>query len=276
MHSKRTLVQKIIFFAGFIVFFPRLAWAEPIPRHSWEFGTEVFNYVYKEPNVNVKVRGVMYGLVTAYTYHPDRFMLKLEGRNSFGQVDYSQPSSGSNDNTGDYVFEGRVLAGYDVYYSETSSTTYSVYSGFGYRFLSDPGGGTVTTLGLLGYDRKSNYYYLPIGLQGASPLGETWTIKATVELDILLAGRQTSELSTADPRYSDLDNDQNSGYGLRGAIRFQRAGERFDLAIEPFIRYWNIKDSERNNAYFRGVSIGEFIEPANNTLEAGVGLSASF
>ena len=203
-------------------------------------------------------------------------MLKLDGRGSFGQVDYSSASTGSSDGINDYILDGRVLAGYDFYCSEDALTTYAFYTGIGYRYLNDAGGGTVTTTGAHGYDRESSYLYLPAGLEATMPLSEYWKLISTFEFDLLIKGKQESHLSTAFPLYADLSNNQNSGYGLRGSFQFQKTGEKIDLSFEPFVRYWSIENSEVGTVNYAGVAIGYGLEPKNDTVEAGAGLSVSF
>ncbi len=276
MNPKRIWMQSVVLVGAAVLFFSNLALAEDTPRHSWEFGPELYSYTYKEYSIGVKNQGIMYGLKGSYTYHPDRFMLKLDTRGAFGRVDYSSSSTGSSDNIDDYVIEGRLLAGYDFFRSEDASVVYAAYAGLGYRYLNDGGGGTITTTGALGYDRESNYWYLPAGLQATTPLSEYWRLISTFEFDLLLRGKQESHLSTASPLYSDITNNQDTGYGLRGSFQFQKTGEKVDLSFEPFVRYWDIENSEVSTIRYSGVAIGYGLEPENTTVEAGVALSASF
>ena len=92
-----------------------------------------------------------------------------------------------------------------------------------------------------------------------------WCLGASVEFDLLLIGNQRSHLS--DIGYIDVDNRQNTGYGLRCSIKFEKKGESADFIIEPFFRYWHIADSEVNY----GV-----MEPENETNEGGIRLVLVF
>ena len=89
-------------------------------------------------------------------------------------------------------------------------------------------------------------------------------------------GRQESFLSDADPRFSDVTNDQNSGYGLRASVGAARDFGWGSLVIEPFVRYWDIGDSELSNLTFNGTVVGIGLEPANKTTEVGLRFSAGF
>ena len=85
-----------------------------------------------------------------------------------------------------------------------------------------------------------------------------------MEVDFLLNGQQNSN---GIPVLGDIENNQDSGYGLRASVKFQKHWEKSDFIIEPFVRYWNIDDSDIVN----GV-----IEPANETTEFGIHLSLMY
>jgi hypothetical protein len=99
--------------------------------------------------------------------------------------------------------------------------------------------------------------YLPLGFDIYFFSENEWSCSTIVEFDILLWGKQKSYLGGS---YGTIKNDQNSGTGFRTSIRFQKDGEKADFAIEPFVRWWRINDSE--------VSDG-FIEPENSSIEVG-------
>lgn len=244
--------------------------AEPLPKHTWELGTEISHITYKEPDV-MEEKGIMYGLLGSYTYR-SKYMLRAEGRFSYGQVDYK--NSGTLDNIDDYMWEFRGLAGYDFPILKTSILT--PYIGFGYRYLNDDTSGMTTSTGALGYERESNYYYSPIGIETITELDNGWSIGTTLEYDYFWKGVQKSHLSDAVASFNDLENDQNKGYGVRGSIKFQKKGEEIDFLIEPFIRYWNIDKSEEQDVTYAGVIVGYGYEPKNNSTEIGIKFAAKF
>jgi hypothetical protein len=130
-----------------------------------------------------------------------------------------------------------------------------VYSGFGYRYLNDD-----PSFDPSGYERESNYLYVPVGYKLDGSFRNRWSWGARFETDILVWGKQYSHMSDV-PGYQDVDNRQHKGYGLRGAVRFQNKTEKRIILIEPFIRYWNIEDSDVDSGFY---------EPANRTTEFGV------
>jgi len=65
--------------------------------------------------------------------------------------------------------------------------------------------------------------------------------------------------------FGTVRTEQDGGYGLRGSVSFQNKGKATDFIIEPFVRYWDIDDSEVDAA------TGGY-EPANKTTELGLEL----
>ena len=242
---------------------------ESLQKSTLEIGPEIYYFEYDEPGV-MEQTGMFYGLALAHTSRdwvpasteesaPDnKWMSRFELRFAYGEVDYSSENTGSDDNIEDYTVEIRLLRGLD-FPKETSMST--LYAGIAYRYLNDDSSGMQTTTGHWGYERESNYLYIPIGLNNIRNLKNGWSFGITAELDIFLWGQQNSHLSDVGSGYSDIENEQDSGYGLRGSLRFQNHGEKTDFIIEPFIRYWDIDKSD--------VVLGGY-EPENETLEYGI------
>jgi hypothetical protein len=247
-----------------------------LPKHSWDLGTEISYIRYKEPGV-MEEKGMMHGIVGSYAYRGELFklqrcMLKAEGKFAYGQVDYK--NSGTLDNIDDYILEFRGLGGYD--FSVFTASTLTPYIGIGYRYLNDDTSGMTTSTGALGYERESNYLYSPIGVEIITPLRNDWSVGATLEYDYFWKGIQKSHLSDAIAGLSDVENDQNDGYGIRGSVKFQKKGGKLDFVIEPFIRYWNIKKSKETVITYSGTIIGYGYEPKNNSTEIGCKLAVKF
>lgn len=247
-----------------------------LKTHETEFGTELYRYSYKEPVFNLEIKGLQYGVFGTYIYRPAKEdalysdvlnMYKLDARFAAGPVDYSSNPSGQLDNEDNYAFELRGIAGYDHLVNERFLLT--GYGGFGFRYLNNDSGGQQTTTGAYGYERVSNYFYLPLGVEAVNQLTPHWRIASNLEWDIFLYGEQTSYLSDVDSDYPDLENDQDRGYGIRGSTRITKEGKSVSLFFEPFFRYWRIHDSEVETAIGNGVVLAGF-EPDNNTTEYGV------
>jgi hypothetical protein len=239
--------------------------AEPLKVHTWELGTEISHITYKEPDV-MREKGMMYGIDGSYTYHQN-LTLKAEARFGYGQVDYK--NSGTIDNIDDYVWEFRGLGGYD--FPILKAATVTPYLGIGYRYLNDDTSGKISSTGAYGYERESNYIYSPIGLEVITPLKNGWSVGAMLEYDYFWKGIQKSHLSNV-PGYYDIENNQDEGYGFRGSIKVRNKGEKLDFVIEPFIRYWNIKDSKTTT----DPTGTTWIEPKNNSTEFGIKFAVKF
>lgn len=243
-----------------------------IPANRWAIGPEVYYFRYEEPDIAVEFDGPMYGLAGSFTHHnASRVMFTAEGRGAWGQVDYV--GSGTIDDIQDWTAEGRLAVGYDFL---NGGRLLTPFFGVGYRYLNDDSSGKTSSTGAVGYERESNYLYNPIGLEFSAALSEGWRIGLSGEFDIFWKGQQISHLEDADPGFNEVSNDQDSGYGARGSVKLQRRSERFDLLIEPYIRWWSIDDSKSANITFSGVIIGTGYEPKNETLEVGGALSVRF
>ena len=261
-------------------------------RHSFEVGPEVyyFNYQEKRPLVIfgqdfdqdetiMEEDGIFYGVTGVYTFREwvsgsgeqdsldgKGLMLRAEGRFAVGTVDYDGQTQGGEPLTisdiDDRTMELRPLIGF----SSMGKTGEGIlYTGFGYRYLNDD-----LSKFYGGYERESNYYYIPIGITGTGlENADGWTTGLTFEFDCLLKGLQKSHLSDAGLGFSDVENKQNKGWGLRASMKFIRRG---NMAFEPFVRLWVIDDSE--------VKIIEDdvagYEPKNETFEVGVNIMMRF
>lgn len=273
-----------IFIIGFVIvcFTSLMAQESPLQEHTFDAGVEIYNFHYSEPEIPMEENGIMYGLAGAYTYHKDpdardNLMIGIEARLAWGQVDYdgelSDGTSYTMDNIDDYTWELRGVAGKDFAFSDV--TTLTPYAGLAYRYLNDDSSSDPA-----GYEREANYFYSPIGIQTITDLQNNWTVGIKAEYDLFWYGIQKTYLSAVDLgaglELDDLENRQNKGYGLRASVEFYRKGETIDLVIEPFIRYWNIEESELEDLKLNGITIGEAWEPANDTTEIGIKFMARF
>jgi hypothetical protein len=238
-------------------------------RDTWEIGPEISYIQYKESGV--KDKGMMYGIGGSYAYH-NYIMLKAEGKFAYGQLDYDGSKWGSNklvtvNGIPNYMLEFRGLLGYDF---AANTIAITPFLGFGYRWLNDnmqeksPGG----------YKRESNYFYLPIGLEVVANLGNGWSLGTTGEYDFFLRGEQKSFFSDNNPKENNIENKQTKGYGVRGSIPIAKKGEKVDFVIEPYVKYWNIDDSDYQR-YTSSRSKYAY-EPKNNSTEIGCKLAITF
>lgn len=251
----------------------------------FEVGPYASKIVYEEPGY-MKDSGSMYGINASASWRGrylsmfDSFRIDaLAGR---GSVDYTSVSSGSMPAVDDTMIEARALFGRE--FPRRGELQYSSYTGFGYRRLTDNSGGRSTTAGKAGYDRESQYLYMPVGLEAASKSGSGWSFDGRIEYDIFLKGIQKSALSqTSSATYTrtDITNDQYEGYGIKVSARFSRpVSGSASVAFEPFFRYWNIGvsrvDYSRETDADGHSSAESYVEPANHSTEYGLNAMLAF
>ena len=257
-----------------ICFAEPLQESKPLRESGAEMGFELSHITYEEPGV-MEEKGIMYGVGGSYIVHQgNKFMFGLEGKFSLGQVDYDGKLSDGTpytiDDITDYILEGRLLAGYDCPASKT--TVITPYIGIGYRYLNDAMGEDAR-----GYERESNYFYSPIGIDIIANLENGWSIGVIAEYDIFWYGLQRSHLGDVYTGVDVVENDQKKGYGARGSIKIQKKGKKIDFIIEPFIKYWDIKQSDTSAITLAGTHIvGYGWEPENNSTEYGIKLAVKF
>lgn len=245
----------------------------------FDIGAEVYHYEYEEPGI-MELKGLFYGVRFGFTgrdWVPSSWrkseadggiMFRAEGRFAYGQVDYDGSivdlTTGittpyTMNNNDDWIFEGRLLLGGDRLHR---SMLHTIYAGLGYRYLNDDSSSDPA-----GYERESTYIYVPIGYAFDSSQKYGWSLGFGVEFDLFLLGNQKSALSDVNPTFPNVDNRQESGYGYRASVKFQHKSKKNIFVIEPFIRYWDIDDSEDSVE-----SVGILFEPANETTEAGISI----
>jgi hypothetical protein len=236
------------------------------------------SYQYQEPGI-MSLKGSKIGLDILGTQQIGERGLFIRGglRYAFGTVDYNSNGSGNATGEPDWYIEARGLVGKDW---GVKGMVLSTYTGLGYRFLFNDGRGITSAGGqyYFGYRRASNYFYLPMGIIHRCVLNNHARLVNTLEYDHLLAGRQISRLSDGGQGDGDATNTQTRGYGLKLSIMY----EKDNLAIGPYMSYWNISQSDvvpsiqnGSQVYKNGLPMG-WVEPNNNTLEFGFKVSQHF
>ena len=232
---------------------------------------------YKEPGV-MKEEGTMFGLSGSVASYGNTLM-KGEGRLSFGTMDYTgadwDGTPLSINGIDDVMLELRGLVGKNLLGGEENKILQAsylyLYAGLGYRYLDDD---SSTFDG--GYERESNYFYIPIGIEAGKDMDNGWNVRGTLEYDLFLMGVQTSYLSDADPGYNDLTNIQDRGYGYRFSLSLKKQSNKTVFVIGPFVRYWNINESEEEDITYYGIWEGTGVEPKNNSTEIGIQIGLGF
>jgi len=256
---------------------------KPVNQHY--IGIEGMYDQYKEKAVGLKSDTLYGGLDAGVTHYFDPSYYGLfEFRGDYGSEDYKS-ESGKIDGINDWEFEGRALGGYDYHFAGTTAH-FKSYSGLGLRYYVDSGKGKDATNGSGvvsgGYDRKITQLYLPLGVTYEFQAGGL-TFAPNAEFDELIYGHVASRLGTLQG-YSNTVNEQNwgEGYGVRGEFAISQLdpnGKGWEFT--PFVRYWNINDSDPTYA-LSGINgmgqqtVGGFVEPHNSRVQAGAKLKYLF
>jgi hypothetical protein len=239
---------------------------------SFEIGLEGGDYHYAEPNF-AKLDGAEFGLNATYAYKwSNDLVFKANVIADFGSLNYSSNGSGTSSGTTLYEQDYRAMIGDQLQFGRYN--TVLPYIGLGFRMLFNGNGEQVTSTGAIGYDRRSEYLYIPLGATFDFKAG-SWRIMPTAEYDYLIHGWQTSYLR--DLGFDqNLTNDQTHGYGLRGDIMLKPPIDFYNLTVGPYLRYWNIGESNAKPLSVGGVPVGYGLEPQNETTEVGLRASIRF
>lgn len=274
--SPAVYTQKPIPSIGSVQEYPR--------RHEAGLSFEISNIYYDEPGL-MRNKGFMYGVSGDYTYRPNNFMLKLDGRFSLGDVDYWSNGTGVDEGLRDYNYETRFSFGYAL--GSINKASFTPFIGLGYRYLFDGEEGAITTSGAHDYDRKSNYLYSPIGIQTMFRSGSGWSLGLSGEYDLLWHGWQYSEFGNyAVTTYPPIilpnfvaKNDQENGWGARGSLTIIKNFGKIAFDIEPYFRYWDFEDSDLFEIVQYPFTIYDYLslrEPKNTTTEWGAKIGIRF
>jgi len=241
------------------------------PRPSGlELGYQLIHVFYDESVMDEE--GFLNGVFAGYVHRFDGgAMLALEGEFFAGGLDYDgQYLNGIpvTADTDDYLVQFRGLAGWDF---ALGTWTVTPYIGLGWRYWNNE----INAVG--GYEREIRYLYAPLGVRAMVSPAPKWIFGLSGEYDLFLDGRVDANLSDVGPGYEDvtLDQDFGSGYGLRASAFAAYAFERMTLRLEPFIRYWDIDESDPDTG---ATPLGNvrWVEPENTTTILGTRLSLRF
>ena len=182
---------------------------------------------------------------------------------SFGNIDYTSAGTGTMKKE---YYKSRI-----EYYISTASrlraNDLKPYIGLGYRELLDDSGFKRSSTNHIGYDRLSQYYYIPIG--AIWYINEKLSLKS--QYNYLLEGKQTSFLNEVLPNtYAvNFENTQRLGWGIDVTLS-SKLNNRW--STYGFLRVWNIDDSDLTSCS----PLIYCVEPKNQTHEIGAGISYNF
>ena len=267
---------------------PALAWAETPKNWQNDFtlSAEVQDYRYKEPDLPqenngnkiwMDSKGILFGIHGSYrlTYQ-NRFFVQPEGRLLMGREAYRTGNNrGINGRTQrddhNLIAEPRLLAGGNITLS--TSLTLSPYAGIGYRLKIDDSEKTIYSSKnpyfdghVLGFYRKSNYVYIPLGAEVRYQVCDVWSVSARGEYDYLLKGWQYTRSEKKVISHPTVTNKQKGTHGLKGEISIGYQLDKVKLSLTPYCYYWHIGNSQWKNGR----------EPYNRTIETGLRFGVSF
>ena len=245
-----------------------------IPNNSFSMGFDARYLEYEEEDL-MEEDGWLYGVVGRYTHHgKNHFMFETSLNYVFGELDYDGQTWGGTpieEDTDDWIFEGRVLLGGDFKIKSSSIITF--FTGVGYRYWNDDIDGSG------GYEREIEYWYLPIGVEATCASIKNWILGIRVEYDLFLGGSVKSHLSDVHPSFNDpkVDQDFGDGYGVKASLQIDRKlSKNYGLSIEPYITYWDIDESDTSTLTVYGIPVAYVVEPENETTAYGMRLTISF
>jgi hypothetical protein len=241
----------------------------------------------------METKGQYSGLFANYMFRwvtgSEKFLeARLEGRWASGSVDYKTDAF-VYDGLDDHMFEFRGLMGMASILPNES--TIVLYLGMGYRYLKNGLGALPANVtgAYSGYNRESRYVYVPLRVDWAMPIRNGWDLNMNLEFDWFIDGEQKSHLeeirdiSGDNPGYADMAFHQDKGHGLRGSLKLSKALKMgVNIFFEPFIRYWNIEETDFEPYVIDGVvqcsgDVCELAnEPSNTTREIGARIGLMF
>lgn len=235
--------------------------------HSVEVRSERLQFDFNASGVT-KIYGWMDGVGVSYN-HQKKFAAKADIEFTKGDLEYEGPlaysenqivKSGKVSNINTYSFSARGLFGYNKQLSTTTSII--PYTGWGVRYLHMDMDKNITfKKGKDNIDIASKYYidsYIPLGIKfnlNGNNVDRAWSFAATIEEDVILT-------------------QHNGSNGLRGSMELQKRLKYFNLAIEPFMRYWRFAEDKTQLKY--STDGGYLLEPVKHITETGIALKIIF
>jgi len=251
--------------------------------HTFSLGLEQAWYRYVEPDIYqmmpyntygarwMNLKGNLWGAYASYRFTwQDKLFVQPELRILYGKHQYNRGQKNNIANKTRHqipslLHESRLIVGGNMSLMNKNMTL-SPYMGIGYRFKNDDSESVRTSQGhKLGFYRKSNYVYVPLGASVDYAINNTWSVSLKGEYDwIVKAWNYTRNKTIPKPA---IDKQPN-GYGLKGEASISYLYNKVKFSFSPYLNYWNIRNSKRSPDGGR--------EPYNITLESGIKLGVTF
>ena len=242
-------------------------------KSAFTFGAEGRYYRYVEPGL-IAHSGPLFGVWSKYQYETAFYRGILDANLLTGILDYDGAvCSTRNSSTTCSDFTGKTT---DIIFKITHRFTYELssyfdlFAGVGFRGLYDKGDGSVF------YSRIGQYYFLPVGLTTrwfTDTFSEGDHFFMDVEYNYFLKGYMTSRLSEVNSAYSDVDHEQDNGYGMTIAVGYQenKKSKSAPWSYQLFYEKWRVEDSNVAYSYDSVQKTKRyFVEPKNFTESYGL------
>ena len=241
---------------------------------SFEIGLEGQYYQYRERLISPKLQGYGGGLDGTYTFNFSNYFLRANILADFYDLNYSSNGTGTEPKRY-HRLQAEITAACSATPSRSAGASASrLISGLATGCCSMPMARISASTGASGYNRRSQYLYAPVGVGFAFDAGH-WGFRTYGEYDQFIHGWQTSYLRDLGFD-NNLTNNQTAGYGLRGSFMVTPPLNFHNFSFGPYVRYWNIHNSDVGTLYVSGVPVATGLEPGNNTLELGIETSLRF
>lgn len=250
---------------------------------------------YDEPGVDVSYAGMITGLQGAYKKSFSSWSLKIQSEIMSGNLNYDGRLNGHQTADGATLSsfdDSRALTyGSNLWYSDSvvllgrsyfkNQFRLTPYAGLGYRYLNNPDNPDVP----YDYRRQVTYLYLPMVLEFEKILSRKSSWGITGEVDLLLKGSAKANLSDASDGYNDLNFNQSLGGSVKLTGLYNREIRGHAVSLKPFVEIWVVDESDTDILEYEGArvmvrsadgSYGDYREPTNITLAAGLQLNVMF
>ena len=241
-----------------------------------ELGLQTYSYDYKESfeGESIQDEGRFTGFTVDYGRPVGGFSFDVRFRYAQGEIDYSASDGARLDDVEQASGQLELLLGRP--FQASSAVTVTPYVGIGSRALLDFSGGRVTDTGLEGYDREVGYAYLPLGAAVRADLGNGRALSGHAQVNLAVSGEVQSNFSEIERGAPDIEAELDGGHGFELAAAFSAPVGRVRIGFGPFLRMWDIDQSE--SVFLSDPDIGEIelFEPPNETVELGFRLTVGF
>jgi hypothetical protein len=248
--------------------------ADDFRKQKFSFKLGTTDYDYEEPGI-MSIKGRLTTLETSF-----RNLIGHRSRPMWYSV-YASYAFTSNDTYDGGLSNGKTVTpetasskddivvvegAFGFSFFNTHSQTADVYSGLGYRDLTNNIDGQDS------YTRDITYLYLPIGMHYSWRPTSGFKLVVGAQYNQLIVGTVKSSLSQINSNLDDATNTQTNGSGSKFTLDTEFAmGNAWTLYLEGVYQTWNIADSD---TFYTGGT--DWIEPHNTTKMLGFNIGGRF